>query len=155
MTALYAMGILLQRPPMSPLARFASTFGFSLPLLVILAFWVLVAYTLISVARWANGARKEREAYYKTGSAARIAQAATEGTSALEILREQERIAQQKRREGQKLGGLISVALGVGMIVFIHAMQGPNSQGAFLIGLIPVLIGAVLVIYAVFLAPKS
>jgi hypothetical protein len=36
----------------------------------------------------------------------------------IEFLREEEKNATRRRQEGQKLGGLITVAVGIGMMVF-------------------------------------
>jgi hypothetical protein len=51
-----------------------------------------------------------------------------------------------------KIAGLINIAVGVGLMIFLRALTGAN--GPYLCGLIPGLIGVALLAYALFLAPK-
>jgi hypothetical protein len=72
---------------------------------------------------------------------------------AAHLIRELEKGEARKRIEGLKLGGLITSAVGLGLLVFLRTMV-PNSPGN-LIGLIPVLVGAAFLVYCFFLAPKE
>ena len=72
--------------------------------------------------------------------------AGTGGTTVLEIMREQERAALRWRRGGLKLGGLIAIAVGFGLIVFL-APLGWNKP-VFLVGVIPLFVGVALLTYA-------
>ncbi len=113
-------------------------------------------FSFIAVATWSTERRREREAYYRSETVRKIAETqAVGGNSALEFLREEERLASRRRREGQKLGGLITMAVGIGMMVFLHSMNDPDARQDYLVGLIPLLIGAVLLIYSLVLAPKD
>lgn len=69
-----------------------------------------------------------------------------------EFVREQQASADRRRREGLKLGGLITAAIGVGIIVFLGAAPGPMA--IHLVGAIPLLIGLALLAYAYTLAPR-
>jgi uncharacterized membrane protein YczE len=69
-----------------------------------------------------------------------------------EFVREQQAIADRRRREGLKLGGLITIAVGVGIIVFLVGKPGPQI---FTVGAIPLLVGIALMAYAYFLAPRA
>ena len=58
-----------------------------------------------------------------------------------------------KKREGMKIGGLINLAVGVALMIFLRALVG--DEPVYLCGLIPGLIGVALLTYALFLAPKG
>ena len=99
--------------------------------------------------------RKERVAFYKAETIRRVAEASGEGAkAALELLREEERLKAAKSLEGIKVGGLINLAVGVALIVFLRMMLGGGLESPYLVGLIPLFIGAALLVYALFLAPK-
>jgi hypothetical protein len=55
-----------------------------------------------------------------------------------------------RQREGLKIGGLVNVGVGVGLIFMLHSLI-PN-HGPYLVGLIPGLIGVALLVYAYLLA---
>ncbi len=124
---------------------------------IFLAIASVALFSFVAVATWAGERRREREAYYRSETLKRIAESqAAGGGSALEFLREEEKMSARRRREGQKLGGLITMAVGAGMMIFLHshATTGDDPQ-VYLVGLIPLLIGLVLVVYAYFLAPQD
>jgi len=121
---------------------------------VFLSFGAIALFSFIAVATWAGERRREREAYYRSETLKKVAESQTAGGgSALEFLREEERIEARRKREGQKLGGLITMAVGVGMMIFLHGLPDADAHFVYLVGLIPLLIGIVLLIYAYFLAP--
>jgi hypothetical protein len=114
--------------------------------------------TFISIAVWTGTRVQEREAYYKSEVLKRIAEAQGTGAeAALEAMREEERAiarrAAQSLRQGTMLGGLVLMASGVSLIVFLCALI-PRSP-VFLCGLIPLLIGLALSGYSHYLAPKE
>ncbi|MGA2964644.1 MAG: hypothetical protein ABSD64_00420 [Terriglobales bacterium] len=114
----------------------------------------IALFSFLAVASWSDGRRKEREAYYRSETLKKIAESSGEGAkSALELLREQEKNAAKRRLEGMKLGGLITLAVGIGMMVFLHGVE--HSEPAYLVGVIPLLIGFILAAYAFLLAPKE
>jgi len=127
---------------------------FLMPIVVI-----IVVFSFTAVMAWLGARRKERDAFYKSETLKKIAEAQGGGANAIEFLREQERISARQRREGQKLGGLITMAVGIGMMVLLKPMLAhdpdPVAQQVYLAGLIPLLIGVVLLAYSVFLAPKE
>ena len=71
----------------------------------------------------------------------------------LEILREEERIAGRQRRESQKISGLVTIAAGVGLAVFLGIVDRNDRDPAYLVGVIPMLVGAAFLFYAYVLAP--
>lgn len=115
----------------------------------------------LPTVHWLDTRRKEREAYYRSEMLRRIAEAPAEGAkSALEWLREEERLkagrqveSQMKRLEGMKIGGLVNIAVGIGLGVMLWVLAGPH--GPYLVGSIPFLIGVALLIYVFFMAEPS
>jgi hypothetical protein len=69
----------------------------------------------------------------------------------LDLLRDEQRQAAIRRRERLKLGGLVNIAVGVGLMVALAQL----AREAYLVGLIPLLIGAALLGYAAFLYPRE
>jgi hypothetical protein len=125
-------------------------------------YWLVAAlvsiafFSFLAVTVWSDARRREREAYYKSETLKKIAETQGPGAvSALEFLREQEKISARRRREGQKLGGLISLAVGIGLIAFLDKIHNPDIPQANLVGLIPILVGFVLLLYTYLLAPKE
>jgi hypothetical protein len=117
---------------------------------------VICVFTFISIASWADARRKEREAYYKSETLKKIAESQGLGaTSALELMREEERIAVRRQRQGQRMGGLVAVAVGIALIPFLWYVLDPEDKGVALVGLFPLLIGAAMLFYSYVLAPKD
>ena len=121
---------------------------------------MVCVFSFVSIAVWSDSRRKEREAYYKAEVARRIAEANGEGAKYLiEMMRAEEmrRVQhdwtdQVKRLEGMKLGGLMTFAVGVALICLI--LSTSHNPASATVGLIPGLVGAVLYVYAQFLAPR-
>lgn len=127
---------------------------FSLPLALFLSVVMVAVFTFIGVAAWSDSRRKEREAYYRSETLKKLAEAqGTGASSAVELVKEEDRIALRRRLEGQKLGGLITVAVGIGLMVFLKAAS--HDHPAFLVGVIPLLVGAALLAYSYVLGPKK
>ncbi|HUD67610.1 MAG TPA: hypothetical protein VMQ17_23710 [Candidatus Sulfotelmatobacter sp.] len=127
-----------------------------LPIFLFLSVASVALFSFVAVAVWSGERRREREAYYRSETIKKVADAqGAAGSSAIEFLREEEKIAARRRREGQKLGGLITVAVGVGLMVFINAVDRSDPSPAYLVGLIPLLIGGALLAYTYVLAPKQ
>ncbi len=117
-------------------------------------FGSIALFSFLAVASWSDNRRKEREAYYRSETLRKIAE--TQGTgagTALEVLREEDRIGRRRRQEGQRLGGLITAAAGIALMVFIRAIE--TKESAYLVGLIPLLVGLALLTYSYLLAPKE
>jgi ferric-dicitrate binding protein FerR (iron transport regulator) len=126
----------------------------SLPFFLFLSVGAVALFSFIAVASWADARRREREAFYKSETLKKLAETqGTGATSALEILREEERIAARRKIEGMKLGGLVLIATGLGLIVLLVMLV--RNEPVYAVGLIPLLIGAALLVYAYWLAPKE
>jgi Flp pilus assembly protein TadB len=115
----------------------------------------IALFSFLAVAAWADARRKEREAYYTSETLKKIAETSGEGAkAAMDMLREQERNFMLRRRDGQRLGGLITLAVGIGVMVFLKAIVH-DEPAVYLVGLIPLLVGVALLVYAYVLAPKE
>ncbi|MGA2833110.1 MAG: hypothetical protein ABSE55_08565 [Terracidiphilus sp.] len=107
-------------------------------------------FTFLVFAVWFGTRQKEREAYYKSETLRRITESSGEGAkAAIDLLREEERLKRIKAREGIKIGGVINVGVGIGLLIFLGALV---SVKVALCGLIPGLIGVAMLIYAYYLA---
>jgi hypothetical protein len=109
-------------------------------------------FAFVGVASWADARRREREAYYKNETFKKIVE--TQGAAAvLDLLREEQAQAAKKRREGLTLGGLVNLAVGLGLMVFLAGLI--RDERIYLVGVIPLFIGVVLLGYVLFLYPRS
>ncbi len=127
---------------------------FSLPFAMFLSVAAVAVFSFVGVAAWSDNRRKEREAYYRGETLKKIVEAQGTGAgSAVELLKEEERIAARRRLEGQKLGGLITFAVGIGLMIFLRAVD--HNEPAYLVGIIPLLVGGALIAYSYVLAPKN
>jgi hypothetical protein len=105
----------------------------------------------IPLVSWIEGRRKEREAFYKAETMRRLTEASAEGAkAALELMREEERLKRIKMVEGLKIGGLVNLAVGIGLGFMLRTLLG--AGGPYLVGLIPGLIGVALLVYVFFMA---
>lgn len=111
---------------------------------VFLAVGAVAMFSMISVATWSGARQKEREAYYKNDMLKKLADAQGPGAnSALELMREEARIATVRMKLGLQIGGLITGAAGLGVLIFLRALLG-GEQGVWLCGMIPLLVGMAL-----------
>ena len=111
---------------------------------------VVSMFTFITIAIWIGNRRKERDAFYKSETLRRITEAQGEGPrAALELLREEERLKTLQGRENLKIGGVVNLAVGIGLAILLRALV---SWSVALSGLIPILIGVALLVYVYALA---
>jgi nucleoside recognition membrane protein YjiH len=114
----------------------------------------IALFSFLAVAAWAEARRKEREAYYMGETLKKIAESSGEGArTAMELLREQESNVTRRRLQGMQLGGLITTAVGIGVMVLLRGLV--HDEPVYLAGLIPLLVGAALLVYVFALAPKA
>jgi hypothetical protein len=114
----------------------------------------IALFSFLAVHTWCDARRKEREAYYRSETLKKIAESSGEGAkSALELLREQEKYAAKRVVEGLKLGGLITVAVGIGVMALLYGLD--HGQPVYLAGFVPFLVGLALLAYAFVFAPKE
>jgi uncharacterized membrane protein len=124
-------------------------------LLNTLVFLVPIAFfSFLAVAIWSKNRCHEREVYYKNETLKKIAEAQQPtANAALEFLREQEKVHARRAREGMKLGGLVTTAIGLGLFPVLRAAH--SDHPVYLVSLIPLLIGLALLVYVYLLAPKE
>jgi hypothetical protein len=113
----------------------------------------IALFSWLAVYGWADARRKEREAYYRSETLKKIAESSGEAAkSTLELMREQEKNFVKRRLEGLKIGGLVTTAIGIGVMVLLRGLD--HDDPIYLAGLIPLLIGVALLVYPFLLAPK-
>ena|ERR1035437_3588149 len=125
--------------------------GADVAVFVWLSIGSICLFTFLGVAAWTGTRARERELYYKNDLLKKIAESPEAGgAAALQYLREQHRLAQEKRRGGLQLGGLITAAVGVGVMISLLTIV---HRPIFFVGVIPLLIGIVLFLYGRFMMP--
>jgi hypothetical protein len=124
---------------------------FTLPMALFLSVGAIALFSFVAVATWSDNRRREREAYYKSETLKKIAGMGTD--NAVAVLREEERNALRRRLEGIKLGGLVTAAVGIGLMLFLRALVA--DEPVYLVGLIPLLVAVSLLAYAYILARKD
>ena len=114
----------------------------------------IALFSFLAVASWSDARRRERETYYNTEALKKIAESPGEGArAAIQYLQEQDRSVTRRRLEGMKLGGLITSAVGIGLMALLRGLV--REEPVYLVGLMTLLIGAALLIYVFALAPKE
>ncbi len=104
----------------------------------------------IPLITFIDSRRKEREAFYKSETIRRVAEASPDGSRAtIELLHETNRISLIRTREGLKIGGIITLGVGVGVVIFLIPLAGVHVA---LCGLIPACVGLAMLVYVYILA---
>lgn len=124
---------------------YAAFFGF-------LSVAAVSLYTFMSISAWSGSRRREREAFYKNETMKKLAENPAGGAAAIELLREEARLQARRRRDGQRLGGLVTLAVGIGVWVFFQTIEPGKPE--YMVGLIPMLVGIVLAVYSFLPPPK-
>ncbi len=124
---------------------------FTLPLALFLSAAAFALFSFISVASWSDNRRREREAFYKSELLKKISE--MPAPDGLAVLREQEKVESQRRRDGIRLGGLITTATGIGVMAFFRLLV--NDRPVYALGLIPLLVGVAMLTFSYVLAPKE
>lgn len=113
---------------------------------VVLPVVIVCMTSFLSVAVWASARRQEREAFYRHEAIKHIANAqGPSAEAALELLREQEKIANRRRRSELRLAAPVLIATGLGLFLFLQAVDHRQHSGV--LGLIPILIGIALLLH--------
>jgi len=107
----------------------------------------------IPTVTWIDKQHKEREAFYKAETIRRITEASGEGAkAAMEMMREEYRLERLKKREGMKIGGLICIAVGAAMVIFMRTIMSSDPGAPYLVGLVPAFVGVAMLVYVYALA---
>lgn len=114
---------------------------------------VIAVFTFAGFAAFSDNRRKEREAFYRYEFRKKvIEQGGAASEKVLEMMREEDRAELRRAREGVKLGGLITAAVGVGLIFGLRFIEG---ESVWMVGYIPLFIGVVMLLYGLLFAPKE
>lgn len=121
-----------------------------LVLIMLSLFALMITFVVVMV--WLGQRKRERAAYYRHEMERRLIEKgeATQG-SLLEMRRAEHRQEWKRRREGLRLGGLLSIAMGVGMLMAAWQMEEIGLRS----GWIPLVIGLVLFAYGQWISPKQ
>lgn len=126
--------------------------GPSVAVFIYLSVGALALFGFLSVAAWSGARSSERVSYYKNDMLKKLAESSGDGAKqAVEYLQEERRLAAQKHREGLMIGGLVNVAIGVGLMIFLKGII--HQAPIYLVGVIPLLIGLALLAYVFAMAP--
>lgn len=102
----------------------------------------------------ANMGPYQARAYYRAETIKKLADMQGAGAeSVLAVLREEERIGARRTREGLKLAGFITGAVGVGLVICLRAIV--PDMPVYLVGFIPGLVGVALLAYGYSYSPKD
>jgi Domain of unknown function (DUF6249) len=113
---------------------------------------LISVFTFVTVAAWAEQRRREREAFYRSEVLKKLAESTGEqARQVIEMIREQERNDERKRRERGKLAGLIVTGVGLGTSAMLSLLAPGGVWG---IGLILLFIGLALLLYHYVLASR-
>ena len=114
----------------------------------------IAGIAFVTIAVWLTERRKEREFLQRNELLKKIAESREDATErVLEMINQQEEEAQIRRREGTKLGGLMTLSAGIGLMIFLAVYYPDRTLWA--VGFMPIFVGAVLTVYAIFMAPKA
>jgi len=117
------------------------------PLALFLSVAAVALFSFLSVAVWSAARRQERETYYKTETAKKIAESQEPGAAlALDYLRSEEKSVDTRLGNDIRLGGLVAIAVGISLGVFFWAIV--PERGVYLLGLIPLSAGIALIVYS-------
>ena len=110
-------------------------------------------FSFLAIASWSEERRKEREAYYRSEVLKKLADRQdSDFGPILAVIGEEERNRLIRSREGKKLGGMITAAVGLGLMIFLKIMV--DHDPVWTVGLLPFLIGVAILVYVIFMAPK-
>lgn len=137
-----------------PLEKEIDMLGFGPGEILIPIVVIITVFSFTAVVSWAKERRKEREAYYKSETLKKLAESGPGAAAVLELMREEDRVARRKAREGMTIGGLVNIGVGIALVIFLRAIAH-NQPAVGYVGLIPLVVGVALLIYIYILGPKE
>jgi hypothetical protein len=113
---------------------------------------VLALFTFLSIVIFMAQRRKERDTYYRFELRKKALEQGAPAETLIQLQRQEDQLRQRRRREGQRLGGLITTGAGLGMLGVVFAEKDLETLG---VAAIPIFIGLALFAYAQWMAPKG
>lgn len=98
---------------------------------------IVTTFGFVGLIIWAKHRRTERQAFYRHELIKQLAEKAVSEEQLLAFMREEAKVRQQNRRQGLLVGGLITLAVGIGYMI---GFQWIDDE-VWMIGAIPALIG--------------
>lgn len=142
-------------------AMMSNLIKMTIPLIAIIGL-----FTYLSVSAWANARKREREAFYRSEvrkkiiehwgkenaeQMAKLLQEESESSGLrqlYELARDDKADDPRRRRERLVLAGLITAAVGLGMLIFLRSMSTAHAVSNA--GVIPLIVGIALLAYSFF-----
>ena len=101
-------------------------------------------FSFLAVASWSSARLKERESFYKNDMLKKLSENPGQGAgAALEVIREESRIAGVRRQASLREGGLVCASVGIAISILLKALI--HDQPVYLCGLMVLLPGLALV----------
>jgi hypothetical protein len=113
---------------------------------------VIALFTFLSVVIYLAQRRKERDTYYRFELRKKALEQGAPAESLIELQRQEDLLHQRRRRESQRLGGLITAGAGVGLLGIVLAKQDTETLG---VAFLPLFIGLAIFVYAQWMAPRG
>jgi len=111
-------------------------------------------FGFLAVATWSEERRKERESFYRSEVLKKLVDNPGSDTKPVfDMIQEEENRKLRRRREGLLLGGSITTAVGAGVMFFLYRITDAD-EAVWTVGIIPLLVGAILTIFGLFVAQK-
>jgi len=135
-----------------------------LALMTAMAIFVIGIFTFLSIAAWTNARKREREAFYRSELRKKLIEkwGGESPEQLVELLRDDAKNSElhqlldiggegsqgssRQKRDGILLAGLITTAVGIGMLIFLKTL--PTPEEAANIGIIPLIVGVAILIYS-------
>lgn len=102
---------------------------------------IVATFTFVGSIAWAKHRRSERQAYYRHELIKKMAEKAEGEDQLVAFMREETRIRQANRRQGLMVGGLVTLAIGIGFMVGFRWID----DEVFMIGAVPTAIGLAMI----------
>ncbi len=113
---------------------------------------VIALFTFLSIATYLSQRRKERDTYYRFELRKKALEQGAPAEALIELQRQEDLLHQRRRREGQRLGGLITAGSGIGLLGIVLVKQDAEALG---VAFLPLFIGLALFVYAQWMAPRG
>jgi hypothetical protein len=114
----------------------------------------IALFSFLAVASWADSRRREREAFFRHELLKKLAEnPGSNADQVMQLLRQEETDRLERQRNGLRLGGWVTLAVGIGVMLLLSQLV--REHGLWAVGAIPTLIGAALLLHAFSLMRKA